>query len=140
MHVLVCDDDRESAEALAALLTIAAPLPLAFTVEVGFDGRQAVELARETRPDVVILDLEMPGLDGFEAAAAIRQAVSESPPLLIAVSGAPLYVNAAEEGSTFDHALRKPLDFNLLLHLVFGDSHGSAVLARDGREAPRQRQ
>lgn len=35
---------------------------------------------RETHPDVVIMNLQMPGLDGFEAAAAIRQAVTESPP------------------------------------------------------------
>ena len=67
-------------------------------------GRQAVDIARDTRPDVVILDLEMPVLNGFDAAAAIRATLSP-PPMLVAVSGAPAAVIAAEAGSVFDHAL-----------------------------------
>jgi CheY-like chemotaxis protein len=119
MRVLVCDDDRESAEPLAALLGLAAPEPL--TVDVVYNGGHAVEKAREVHPEVVILDLEMPVLNGFHAAAEIRQSLSGAPPLLISVSGASSYVMAADAASAFDHVFRKPLDFPALLRLVFPD-------------------
>jgi CheY-like chemotaxis protein len=67
----------------------------------------------------VILDLEMPVLNGFDTAAAIRHALSRAPPLLIAVSGSPAYVATADAGSVFDHAFQKPLDFEALFRLVF---------------------
>ena len=116
MRVLVCDDDQDSAEALGTLLAVSSPVHV--IVDLGFDGRQAVDIARNTRPDVVILDLEMPVLNGFDAAAAIRATLSP-PPMLVAVSGAPAAVIAAEAGSVFDHALRKPLDFDDLCRLLF---------------------
>ena len=116
MHVLVCDDDQDSAEALAALLALAAP---SLTVDVAFDGQKAVEVACNTCPDVVILDLEMPRLNGFGAAATIKHALGRAPPMLIAVSGSPAYIQAADAGSIFDHAFQKPLDFDALFRLVF---------------------
>jgi len=90
-------------------------------VDVAFDGRQAVQIARDTSPDVVVLDLEMPVLNGFHAAAEIRRSLSSAPPLLIAVSGASSHIMAADARSLFDHALRKPLDIAALLPLVFPD-------------------
>lgn len=61
--ILVVDDVHEVADCTAELLGL-----LGYEVRTAYDGQQAVEAARQQRPDVVLLDLNMPVLDGFEAA------------------------------------------------------------------------
>jgi CheY-like chemotaxis protein len=51
------------------------------------DGLEAVSEAARLKPDVVVLDLEMPGLDGFETAARIRSAAAQPAPVLVALTG-----------------------------------------------------
>ncbi|MHB1431602.1 MAG: response regulator [Streptosporangiaceae bacterium] len=69
VRVLIADDQRIVREGLA---TILGTLPGVAVVATADDGTQAVRLAEEHRPDVVLMDLRMPGLDGAAAAAAIR--------------------------------------------------------------------
>jgi DNA-binding NarL/FixJ family response regulator len=88
VRVLIADDHRLFAEALEAVLS------LEQTIEVvgrAVDGAEAVELARELEPDVVTLDLSMPVLDGFEAAARLEQL--ERPPAVLVLTGS----NAPED-------------------------------------------
>jgi len=66
--VLVVDDERQIATIARDYLTRAG-----FSVSVAADGRAGLEMARQTRPDLVVLDLGLPGLDGLEVARALRR-------------------------------------------------------------------
>lgn len=66
-RVLVVDDNRDAADSLAALLRM-----LGHDVEVAYGGLQAIDLARSAPPEVVFLDIGMPGLDGHETARRLR--------------------------------------------------------------------
>ena len=114
-RVLIADDHADAAETLSALLQLISPTPM--VVFVAFDGLQAVRLAtRAPYPDAVILDIDMPGMNGIEAACAIRQALGELTPALIAVSG---NIDRIEHASTvFGHVLHKPVDPDRLLTIL----------------------
>jgi DNA-binding NarL/FixJ family response regulator len=71
LRVLIADDHRLFAEALEAILTTDERIEV---VGQAGDGEQAVELARKLGPDVVLMDVSMPVLDGFEATREIRAA------------------------------------------------------------------
>ena len=70
VRILIADDHRLFAEALEAMLATEGRLEV---LGRAADGREAVELARELEPDVVLLDISMPVMDGFEAATRISQ-------------------------------------------------------------------
>jgi DNA-binding NarL/FixJ family response regulator len=74
VRVLIADDQRVVREGLA---TILGTLPDVAVVATAADGAQAVRLAGEHRPDVVLMDLRMPGLDGAAATAEIRAGLPE---------------------------------------------------------------
>ncbi|MHB1593070.1 MAG: response regulator [Streptosporangiaceae bacterium] len=74
VRVLIADDQRVVREGLA---TILGTLPEVAVVATAADGAQAVRLAAEHRPDVVLMDLRMPGLDGAVATAEIRSGLPE---------------------------------------------------------------
>jgi len=80
-RVLVADDHAANRSLLVDLLQ-----PLGFEVTTAVDGLAAVESAKENRPDLVLLDLRMPRLDGFAAARAIHEAFPENSPRLVGVS------------------------------------------------------
>jgi DNA-binding NarL/FixJ family response regulator len=82
VRVLIADDHRLFAEALEAVLSSEARIEV---VGRASDGREAVELARRLEPDLVILDISMPVLDGFEAAAALERL--ERPPSVLMLTG-----------------------------------------------------
>jgi CheY-like chemotaxis protein len=65
--ILFVDDSRESADALAALLKL-----LGHETEVAYDGERAVEVAARFAPDISFIDLQMPMMDGYEAAGEFR--------------------------------------------------------------------
>lgn len=100
---------------LAAVLRVKQP---GLDVVVGYDGESAVALAKVHKPDVAILDLELPSLGGAEAAARIRDLQADRPPLLIALSGNFFKIAKAQQGTLFDHAFVKPVDLGVLLNIV----------------------
>lgn len=81
-RVLVVDDNRDAADSLALLMAAAGYAP-----RVAYGGRTALRVAAEYQPDVVFLDLGMPGMDGYELARRLRQEPSTRDALLVAVSG-----------------------------------------------------
>lgn len=114
LHVLVADDNVDSANALAMFLRMEG-----HRVAVAFDGEQALQLATDERPDVMLLDLSMPGSDGCTLARMIRSQDWGADKRLIAISGwlSPedrLRVRAAG----FNAQLSKPLDMDLLQSLL----------------------
>jgi signal transduction histidine kinase/CheY-like chemotaxis protein len=105
LRVLVVDDNTDAAESLAEIVGL-----LGHVVEIALDGPSAIEKARAGRPDVVLCDIGLPGMSGYEVARALR---AEGDPRLrlIAVSGyaGPEDVSRAAEAG-FDAHLAKPAD------------------------------
>ncbi|MBV8030625.1 MAG: response regulator, partial [Betaproteobacteria bacterium] len=81
-RVLVADDNRDAAESLAALLEA-----LGNDVTVAYNGIEAVEVARSFRPQVILLDIGMPGLDGYGAAREIRRDPGARAIKIVALTG-----------------------------------------------------
>lgn len=113
-RVLVVDDNVESAQGLASLLTI-----LGHDVRVAFEGQEAIDAAREHLPEIVLLDIGLPRLDGYQVARLIRADDRLKRVLLVAVTGYGQDEDrrrSAEAG--FDFHLVKPVDFDVLLELI----------------------
>ena len=81
-QVLVVDDNRDGAKTMAMLLKIAG-----HQVEVAFTGLEALQIASKQKPSVVLLDLAMPGMDGYKVAQCLRERPETKDALIIAVSG-----------------------------------------------------
>ena len=94
IRLLIADDQALVRGALAALLDLEPDLEV--VSEVG-RGDEVIEAARATKPDVALLDVEMPGLDGIEAAAALRAAVPGVRVLMVTTFGRPGYLRRAME-------------------------------------------
>lgn len=112
--VIVVDDVHDLADSLAMMLTLTG-----HETRTAYNGLEAVIAARAERPDVVILDLDMPVMDGFQAAREIRARYPSPPPMLVAVSaleGNGVKARLADCG--FDHFLTKPADFDRLLSMI----------------------
>jgi len=113
-RVLVADDLRDSADALATLLE-----SKGHEVRIAYDGEEAVAAARDFHPEVVVLDIGMPVLNGYEAARQIRESCDGAPPILIALTG---WGHEADRRLTkeagFDHHLVKPVEPAAITHLV----------------------
>jgi PAS domain S-box-containing protein len=105
-RIVVADDNEDSAASLAMLLRL-----LGHEVHVAHDGVQAAELATTIQPDLVLLDIGMPNLNGYEAARKIRSLPGGKKIVLVAVTGWGQDEDqrrATEAG--FDHHLTKPAD------------------------------
>jgi len=114
--ILVVDDFRDLAESTATLLSL-----LGYQTSIAHDGQQAVALAGAERFDVVLLDLQMPVLDGFGAAREIRRVMGTARPVLIAVSAmAPLSSDDHLKACGFDHCVTKPVELERILALIEG--------------------
>ena len=94
IRLLIADDQALVRGALAALLDLEPDLEV--VSEVG-RGDEVIEAARATKPDVALLDVEMPGLDGIEAASALRIAVPGVRVLMVTTFGRPGYLRRAME-------------------------------------------
>ena len=113
-RILIVDDLRDSAESLATLLRMAG-----HETRVAFDGAEAVEAAADFGPDVVLLDLGMPRLNGFEACRRIRAQDWARDALIVAVTGWGQdddRQRSREAG--FDAHLVKPVNFDELEDLL----------------------
>jgi two-component system response regulator DesR len=92
IRLLIADDQALVRGALAALLDLEPDLTV--VAEVG-RGDEVVAAAREHRPDVALLDVEMPGIDGIAAAAALRRAMPGCKVLMVTTFGRPGYLRRA---------------------------------------------
>jgi CheY-like chemotaxis protein len=108
--ILVVEDDGETRQLLGEYLTALFPATRVLMTE---SGETALELARRTRPDVVLLDLRLKGIDGFEFAERLRAFRGDSPIVALTADMAPDTLMKAEAAG-FTAFLRKPADMNRL--------------------------
>ena len=115
LRVLVIDDNRDSADSATDVLRL-----LGNQVECAYDGEAGVAVARRLRPHVILLDLAMPGMDGFEARRRLREeATAGTTPFLVAMTG---FGNEEDKRRTraagFDAHLTKPVELEALVTLL----------------------
>jgi CheY-like chemotaxis protein len=115
-RILVVDDHRDVAETTAELFRMSG----SYEIKQAYNGKEAVELARSFRPRVVVLDLNMPVMDGYQAARILRNAQPEQAGLLlVAMSGRNQPEDIARAAAAgFDHHFSKPLLGRELFELV----------------------
>jgi len=113
-RILVVDDLKDTTETMGLLFET-----LGHETRVADDGRQAVAQTTAFEPEIIFMDLDMPVLNGYEAAREIRAAPLGRQPFLIALTAAHgAAVEVATRAVGFDFYLRKPADTNALLALV----------------------
>jgi CheY-like chemotaxis protein len=106
MRVLVVEDNPEMAAGLAGLLRTAG-----HEVEVAPDGPSAVEAAQSRPPDVMLLDIGLPRMDGYEVARRVQEQPGPKRPLLVAVTGRETDEDRRRsEEAGIDLHLTKPVD------------------------------
>ena len=113
-RILVVDDNVDAATTLQLLLK-----SLGHDVLAVFDGHEALSTALAFRPDVVLLDIGMPGLDGYEVARRLRESKRGAPLRIIAVTGWGLEADRARSREAgFDVHLVKPVDPTVLTSAI----------------------
>ena len=113
-RVLVVDDNVDTARGMVRLLTLLGNEAIA-----AHDGREAVAVAPAFRPDFVLLDIGLPGMDGYQVASALRRDERLGGVVIIAVSGYGQEEDRRRSLSAgIDHHLVKPVDFDALLPLI----------------------
>jgi len=114
VRILVVDDIHDSADSLGLLLEL-----VGNEVRVVHDGQTAVEVANEFQPRVVLLDIGLPTLNGYEAARKIREQPWARQAVMIAVTGWGEDVDRQRSKQAgFDHHLVKPVDLDALTALL----------------------
>jgi len=113
-HILVVDDNRDAAESLALLLQL-----MGHETRAVYDGLEAVEAAKKFQPDVVLLDIGLPKLDGYEAARRIRAQQRDKRLTLVALTGWGMGEDLRRSDEAgFDAHMVKPVEPDALLRLL----------------------
>ncbi|MBF0411696.1 MAG: response regulator [Desulfamplus sp.] len=113
-HILVADDNLNNRELLRDALE-----PLGFIVEMAANGKECIDMALANKPDVILMDLMMPKMNGFEATEHIKQNPALKGILVIAISAS--VVNESREKSLragCDEFLTKPVSLNSLFTVI----------------------
>jgi CheY-like chemotaxis protein len=105
-RVLIVEDNRDSADSLRMVFELTG-----YDVTVAYTGPEGAEAARQVRPDLVICDIGLPGMDGYAVARRIRADLGADQPVLVALTG---YGEAADRdralAAGFDRHFTKPAD------------------------------
>jgi CheY-like chemotaxis protein len=123
LRVLVADDDRDHVVTLAALL-----IDDGHEVREVYRGTEIMRMVRDFDPDVALIDISMPGMNGYDAAREIRLEFGKVRPLLVAITGwkqSSDRILARLAG--FDHHVPKPFDPKALLDLLSPLTEGSGA-------------
>jgi CheY-like chemotaxis protein len=113
LGILVIDDNRDLAEGLALFLRNAG-----HRVRVAHDGETGMACAAEENPDVVLLDLGLPGIDGYTIAERMRATDALQNTTIVAVSGYPPVSDERTRRARFDAHVVKPIAYDRLLNLL----------------------
>jgi CheY-like chemotaxis protein len=106
LRVLIVDDNQDAAESLSLLLQLGG-----HSTRIAFDGPEALEAFREFLPDVVFLDIGLPGMSGHEVARRMREGAAAFRPVLVALTGWGTEEDKRKSHAAgFDFHLTKPAD------------------------------
>jgi CheY-like chemotaxis protein len=129
-RILVVDDNVDTATTLAMLLRLTGN-----DVQTAYDGPSSLKVAAAYRPDVVLLDIGLPGMDGYAVAQQLRAHPGLNGTVLVALTGYASEGDRQRSQDTGFHAhVAKPVDFHVLQELLA--SLGSPRLASGGRQPP----
>jgi DNA-binding NarL/FixJ family response regulator len=115
IRVLIADDHRLFAEALETILAADTRIEV---VGVASDGREAVEAAARLEPDVVLMDISMPVMDGFEAAEALRDEAVDSHVLMLTGSNSLTDVDRARQAGAAGYVTKDRIAAELIDAIV----------------------
>jgi len=130
-RILVVDDNTDAAESLAEILKV-----LGNDTRTASDGQAGIDMAAEFRPEVILLDIGLPTLDGYDVCRAIRAQPWGTDILLIAVTGWGQHEDRRRSHEAgFDHHMVKPVDPRVLMTLLdeFGAGHEADDTHRTSR-------
>lgn len=114
LRILVVDDNRDGADSLATLLRI-----MGNDTSTAYDGQEGLTVAERLRPEVVLMDIGLPNLNGYEAARRIREQPWGKHVVLIAVTGwGQDEDRRRSQEAGFNHHMVKPVDPNALMRLL----------------------
>lgn len=118
LRILIVEDSSDSAEILERALTL-----LGMRVEIARNGTEALTVAKGFKPDAVLLDIGLPGIDGIHVAKELKKQTDS--PLIIAVTGrsAPDDILRSMDAG-IDHHLVKPLVILSLVEILHAIVHG----------------
>ena len=118
--ILLIDDNEDANDSMAALLEL-----LEYDVRTAVDGASALQLTAEFKPQLILSDIGLPGLDGYQLAPALRKVAGQRKLIIAAATG---YGHASDRARAlaagFDHHLVKPLDADVLLDFVAQQAAG----------------
>lgn len=110
LKVLVADDNRDGADGFGMLMELSG-----HEVRIAYSGKQALALAEEFRPQLVMMDIGMPEMDGYEVARSIRAQAWGRDMVLVAITGWGQDEDRREaEAAGFDHHRAKPVELDSL--------------------------
>ena len=117
-RILVIDDDPDIRQVIAYALG-----DEGYQVDQASDGRVALELVSHQHPDIILLDMRMPGMDGWEFAKLYHERYDRRAPIIVITAAQ----DAAQRGSDVSAAsyVSKPFDLNVLLELVSAIARGA---------------
>ena len=113
LRILIADDNRDCAQTLQMLLCLDG-----YRVQVAHDGLESIESFANFKPHVVLLDMEMPKLDGYEAARRMRELPAGKEAVLIAITGRAQSEHKLHAEARFDEYLRKPVNRQIIEDLL----------------------
>jgi two-component system CheB/CheR fusion protein len=123
MRIVIVDDELDLAEMLARRLALEG-----HEVHACSDGWTAIEMASLVKPDAVLLDLAMPGMDGWQLASRLHQSLRSETPLIVAIS-------AYQGGEHFARSRSAGIDFHLAKPRYFEQLHDILHRYAANREA-----
>jgi two-component system response regulator DesR len=115
VSVVIADDQRLFAEALEAILSTDARISV---VGRAVDGRAAVDLVREHQPDVILMDIEMPVMDGIEAAEEIRDVMPGTRVIVLTGSAAAQDVSRARSAGAAAYVTKDQIAGDLVREIL----------------------
>lgn len=131
MRVLVVDDNRDSADSMAMMIKM-----MGNDTCTAYDGEEAVAAAATFRPDVILLDIGLPKLNGYEACRRIRDEAGDRKILIVAQTGWGQEEDRQRaRDAGFDHHIVKPVDFNKLEELLKSVSPREEAKVADAADA-----
>jgi two-component system response regulator CpxR len=107
--VLLVDDEEEFVKALAERLELRG-----FKIRVALNGERALEMLQDESPDVMVLDLRMPGIDGLEVLRRVKKTAPEVQVIILTGHGSEADRQMALRSGAFEH-LQKPVDITRLI-------------------------